>query len=109
MIILVGVDLDTMRQLDGMMKMHHHDGFVESKKRKSSDMLYYKPVAGSLGYTQIPMNVGSMTNSGLEIDLNYNILNTKNITWDFNVNATFIKNKINELHPDRGGSSLRSP
>ena len=35
LIILVGVDLDTMRQLDGMMKMHHHDGFVESKKRKT--------------------------------------------------------------------------
>ena len=35
LIILVGVDLDTMRQLDGMMKMHHHDGFVESRRRKS--------------------------------------------------------------------------
>ena len=79
------------------------NGSIEYFSRKSSDMLYYKPVAGSLGYTQIPMNVGSMTNSGLEIDLNYNILNTKNITWDFNVNATFIKNKINELHPDLNG------
>lgn len=35
LIILVGVDLDTMRQLDGMMKMHHHDGFVDAKKRKT--------------------------------------------------------------------------
>ncbi len=35
LIILVGVDLDTMRQLDGLMKMHHHDGFVESRKRKA--------------------------------------------------------------------------
>ena len=35
LIILVGVDLDTMRQLDGLMKMHHHDGFVAVKKRKS--------------------------------------------------------------------------
>ena len=34
LIILVGVDLDTMRQLDAMMKMHHHDGFVDPKKRK---------------------------------------------------------------------------
>ncbi|MDY5931151.1 MAG: preprotein translocase subunit SecY [Candidatus Ornithospirochaeta sp.] len=34
LIILVGVDLETMRQLDGMMKMHHHDGFVDAKKRK---------------------------------------------------------------------------
>ena len=34
LIILVGVDLETMRQLDGMMKMHHHDGFVDAKKRR---------------------------------------------------------------------------
>ncbi len=34
LIILVGVDLDTMRQLDALMKMHHHDGFVDVSKRK---------------------------------------------------------------------------
>ena len=34
LIILVGVDLETMRQLDGMMKMHHHDGFVDARKRR---------------------------------------------------------------------------
>ena len=34
LIILVGVDLETMRQLDGLMKMHHHDGFVDARKRR---------------------------------------------------------------------------
>ncbi|AEV29930.1 preprotein translocase, SecY subunit [Sphaerochaeta pleomorpha str. Grapes] len=35
LIILVGVDLDTMRQIEGVMKMHHYDGFnVGSKKSK---------------------------------------------------------------------------
>ena len=38
LIILVGVDLDTMRQLDGLMKMHHHEGFVDVKKRKAKKM-----------------------------------------------------------------------
>lgn len=33
LIIMVGVCLDTVRQLDGMMKMHHHDGFVGSGRR----------------------------------------------------------------------------
>lgn len=28
LIIMVGVCLDTVRQIDGLMKMHHHDGFV---------------------------------------------------------------------------------
>ena len=82
------------------------NGSVEYFSRKSSDMLYYKPVAGSLGYSQLPMNIGSMTNSGMEIDLSYNILNSKNISWDVNANGTFIKNKINKLHPDLKGKLL---
>lgn len=78
-------------------------GSVEYFARKSSDMLYYKPVAGSLGYTQIPMNVGSMTNYGVEIDLSYNIFTRKNLSWDINLNATNVNNKINSLHEDLGG------
>lgn len=78
-------------------------GSIEYFGRKSGDMLYNKPVAGSNGYTSIPMNVGSMTNSGLEIDVNWNILRTKDINWDMFANATFVKNKINKLHPDLGG------
>ena len=82
------------------------NGSIEYFGRKSSDMLYYKPVAPIAGYDQIPMNVGSMTNSGLEIDVNYTIFKNKNFTWDINANATFIKNKINELHPDLKGELI---
>ena len=35
LIIMVGVDLDTMRQVEGVMKMHHQDGiFSQVKARK---------------------------------------------------------------------------
>ena len=75
-------------------------GTIEYFGRKSSDMLYYKPIQGSLGYSQLPMNVGSMTNSGLEIDLNYNVLNKQDLKIDLYANATFLRNRINELHED---------
>ena len=78
-------------------------GTIEYFGRQQKDMLYFKPVAGSLGYTQIPMNVGTMTNSGLEIDLNYDILKLKNLTLSANLNATLQKNKINKLHEDLNG------
>ncbi|WP_321306980.1 TonB-dependent receptor [Marinifilum fragile] len=81
-------------------------GTLEYFGRKSQDMLYYKPVAGSLGYTSIPMNIGSLTNSGLEIDLSYTILKDSNFDWSFSANATFLKNKINELHPDLEGELI---
>ena len=82
------------------------NGSAEYFARKSSDMLYNKPIAGSMGYTYIPMNVGSMTNSGFELDLSYQIFNRKNFSWDVNFNATFVKNKINELHPDLKGQLI---
>ncbi|MDD4727291.1 MAG: TonB-dependent receptor [Dysgonamonadaceae bacterium] len=81
-------------------------GTIEYFGRKSGDMLYNKPVAGSNGYNSIPMNVGSMTNSGLELSLNWNILKTKDISWNMFANATMIKNKINELHPDLDGQLI---
>ncbi|SFE95325.1 SusC/RagA family TonB-linked outer membrane protein [Thermophagus xiamenensis] len=91
---------------DFSMFRNRMSGNIEYFGRQSKDMLYYKPVAGSNGYTSIPMNIGSMTNSGLEIDLGYNILNLRDLTWSINANATFIKNKINELHPDLNGELI---
>ena len=81
-------------------------GSIEYFGRRSVDMLYNKPTAGSLGYTSIPMNIGSMTNSGLEIDINWNVVNTRNFNWAVYANATMIKNKINELHPDLEGELI---
>ena len=84
------------------------NGSIEYFGRKSKDMLYNRPTAGSLGYTVVPMNVGSMTNSGVEIDLNYQIMANKKFNWSVNLNATFVKNKINKLHPDLNGKLIDS-
>jgi len=82
------------------------EGTVEYFSRKTTDMLYYKPVAASNGYTQIPMNIGAMTNSGLELDLHSKIISKKDFDWSVNLNATFLKNKINELSPDLNGQLI---
>lgn len=79
------------------------DGTIEYFNRQTSDMLYFKPTAPSLGYSSMPMNIGSMRNNGLEIEANYNILNLKDIRWDVNGNITFAGNKVLKLHPDLNG------
>ena len=81
-------------------------GTVEYFSRKTSDMLYNKPVANSNGYGSIPMNIGSMTNSGLEIELNVTPIERRNFKWDIFANATFVKNEINELHPELNGEYI---
>ena len=81
-------------------------GTVEYFGRQTSDMLYYKAVAPSNGYSEIPVNIGSMTNSGLEIELNSTPIETRNFRWDIFANATFQKNVINELAPELEGEYI---
>ena len=80
------------------------DGTVEYFLRQTSDMLYYKPTGPSLGYSSIPMNIGSMRNSGLELELNYNVVNTKKANWTLNANVTYVKNKVIKLAPELDGT-----
>ncbi|WP_231847486.1 SusC/RagA family TonB-linked outer membrane protein [Flavobacterium branchiophilum] len=40
---------------------------------------------------------GKLKNSGFELSLNYKILNQTDLTWDFSVNAAFLKNEISGL------------
>lgn len=61
------------------------------------DLLYNQPVPISMGYATIPMNVGSIVNQGVEIDLNGVLYKNNNIEWLANVNATHYKNKITDL------------
>ena len=82
------------------------NGSAEYFGRKSSDMLYFKPVASSMGYSRFPENVGSMINRGVELDLNSNIFDTKDLTWDINFNLTHFKNKVLELAPELNGQLI---
>lgn len=69
------------------------DGTIEYFNRQTKDMLYYKPVAMSNGYTQFPMNLGSVRNSGVEIELNYTPIENNNLKWVINWNGTLMKTR----------------
>ncbi len=38
LIIMVGVDLDTMSQIEALLKMHHHDGFMKKGRVRSRNL-----------------------------------------------------------------------
>ena len=94
----VGVDFSL---LQGMVS-----GTVEYFNRQTSDMLYNKPVAPSNGYSSIPMNIGSMRNNGVELELNYRAISSENLTWNINANITTVSNKVLKLHPDLHGQLI---
>ncbi len=94
----IGVDFDLFdRRLSGS---------LEYFDRTSRDMLYYKPVAASNGYSSIPMNIGSMKNNGVEFEFNWNVLRKKNFDWNLFGNITYVKNTILTLAPELNGELI---
>lgn len=81
-------------------------GTIEYFNRQTSNMLYNRPVSPSLGYSSIPMNIGSMRNNGLEIEVNVRPIHNKNVTWDIFGNITTVGNKVLKLHPDLNGQLI---
>lgn len=67
---------------------------------KTTDMLVSFSTPSSLGYSSYVDNVGDLYNSGVELDLSYNIINNKNFSWDVNFNISTLRNRITYLHPD---------
>lgn len=84
------------------------NGTIEGWSRTTEDMLYFKPVPSSLGYSFLPINIGSVRNAGIDIELNGDVIRTKNLTWNLYINTSYIKNKILELAPELNGEWIES-
>ncbi|MCQ2182910.1 MAG: TonB-dependent receptor [Bacteroidales bacterium] len=74
-------------------------GSIEYFNRLTTNLLFSFPVPPSQGYSSIYKNVGNMSNQGVEGDFSFNIINSKDIQWDFNVNISYLSNKILKLDP----------
>ncbi len=82
------------------------NGSVEYFNRVSSNLLFSVPQAISSGIGTIDKNAGTMYNRGVEVTLNGQVLKTNDWTIGFNVNSTYIKNKITSLPVDPYTSSI---
>ena len=87
-----GVEFQLFRKLTGSLEWYY---------RKTTDMLYSFAVAPSNGYSSYYDNVGDLYNTGIELDLNYNIIHNKNIDWNVNLNFSTLKNRISKLDDDK--------
>lgn len=82
-------------------------GTVEYFKRISSDLILDVPISRTTGFSSLTQNFGEMTNSGWEITLNADIINTDKFTWNVGFNTTFLKNRITKLTEDFNDGSFR--
>ena len=76
------------------------EGEVEYFHKKTTDMLFMKQVAPSLGYASYPVNDGELVNQGVEFSLTAHLLNKKDYKFDFRVNGGYYKNEMTKMPID---------
>ncbi|XMO87426.1 TonB-dependent receptor [Algibacter sp. AS12] len=80
-------------------------GFINNRFRLSvdyynsdvNDMLIQQSVSEVLGTPQIRLNRGDITSSGLEFELNANIMQKDDFSWSMNANLSTVNSEITSL------------
>ena len=73
-------------------------GTVEYYDKKTSDMLYnYSVPTPTYVYSTIAANVGDMSNKGIEVLVNLDVIRNKTFNWNTSINLSHNKNEITKL------------
>lgn len=81
---------------------------VDFYRNKSTDMLMSIPYSMTTGFSSGIGNVAAMTNTGVEANVDVDILKTKDFYWSFKANVGYNKNEITELFQGRDEYVLAS-
>jgi TonB-dependent starch-binding outer membrane protein SusC len=82
-------------------------GTVEYFQRISSDLILDVPISLSTGFESLTQNFGEMTNTGLEITLDLELVNAGDFSWSAGFNTTFLQNRITRLTEDYNDGDFR--
>ncbi|RYZ62253.1 MAG: TonB-dependent receptor [Chitinophagaceae bacterium] len=81
------------------------NGSIELFDRGSSQLLFDVPQGLSSVVTSRTENIGAMSNRGIEMQLNGEVIRSNNVNWSIQLNATHLKNEITKLP---GGQPITS-
>lgn len=73
-------------------------GTIDAYYKTTKDLIAPVNVSAGAGFSNIIVtNVGSMTNKGIELGINAQVVRSNSITWDLAFNATYNVNKVTKL------------
>lgn len=72
---------------------------------KTKDVLFDVPIPSSTGFTNMQDNAGEIKNHGVEVDVNYDVLKNKDLTWTLGVLWDRNRNVVSKL-PDAESLNL---
>lgn len=69
--------------------------------KKTTDLLQYKLIPMSSGFSEIATNYGNVTNKGLELSGHSIPVKTRDFMWTLDANISFNKNEVSGLNADQ--------
>lgn len=81
-------------------------GTIEWYNKQSDNLLFDVPLAPSSGFKSVYQNIGSMCNTGYEIQLGYNAIMKKNFNWRVDLNLSHFDNVITKLPPGQAVNGI---
>ena len=81
-------------------------GNLEYYDSRTKDLLLRRGVPSITGYQYTYFNAGELKNSGLELSLTANIINTEDFKWTVSTNWSNNKNELIELYNDGNGDPI---
>ncbi|WP_289054088.1 TonB-dependent receptor [Carboxylicivirga marina] len=83
---------------------------AELYKNITTDMLFFIPYSQTSGVSGRMENIGSLSNSGLELEVDANLISTNDFRFNLNANMAYNVSEIIELYGDEdeidGGSTI---
>lgn len=79
-------------------------GSINLYDKKTKDMFVNRTMSATAGYgtgAVIVVNAGTMSNKGIELELNYDVIRSGGFVWSVNGNAAYNRNRVTSL----GGES----
>ncbi|GHA71831.1 SusC/RagA family TonB-linked outer membrane protein [Pontibacter akesuensis] len=84
----IGVEFDLFSRISGS---------VEYFNRESENLLFQVPLPLSSGVLTRWDNIGTMANTGFEVQLSTDVVKAKDFTWNVNLNGATYKNELKKL------------
>ncbi len=85
----IGLDFGIFNRINGTVELYY---------KKTNDLLWTYPVPQPPNLVSTMLaNVGTLSNKGVELSLNGNIIRQKDLTWDANFTVSYNKQNIDKL------------
>jgi len=81
-------------------------GTLEWYNKQSDNLLFDVPLPISTGYASVYQNIGTMKNTGVELQLGYTPIRTKNFNWRMDLNLSHNDNEITKLPPTQAVNGI---